>query len=78
MKIRNNPRFVQNSLLLDLATYWRELADTVNNHSDGIIAVSAPSSATANGSPGQIAYDSTHFYVCIANNTWKRVPISTW
>jgi hypothetical protein len=78
VKIRNNPRFVQNSLLFDLATYWRELADTVNNHSDGIIAVSAPSSATDNGSPGQIAYDSTHFYVCIANNTWKRVAIATW
>jgi hypothetical protein len=30
VKIRNNPRFIQNSLLFDLSTYWRELADWIN------------------------------------------------
>ena len=39
---------------------------------------SVPTSATANGSPGQIAYDSSFLYVCTATNTWRRVAISAW
>lgn len=40
--------------------------------------VSAPASATAIGNTGDIAMDSSYFYVCIAPNTWKRVAIATW
>ncbi len=40
--------------------------------------VSAPGSASSNGLVGQIAYDSSYIYVCIAPNTWKRAAISTW
>lgn len=40
--------------------------------------VPAPVGATAYGIPGQIAYDSTHFYVCIATNTWVRGTLATW
>lgn len=39
---------------------------------------SAPGSAGATGSPGQIAWDSGYIYVCVANNTWKRAALSTW
>jgi hypothetical protein len=38
----------------------------------------APVSATAAGTAGQIAYDSTHLYVCIATNTWIRASFATW
>jgi hypothetical protein len=38
--------------------------------------VAAPASATAQGKPGQIAYDATHFYVCVAANTWVRATLA--
>lgn len=40
--------------------------------------VAAPALASSSGTAGQIAYDSSYFYVCISSNTWKRVAISTW
>jgi len=38
----------------------------------------APATATSAGVAGQIAYDSTHIYVCIATNSWIRASASTW
>ena len=40
--------------------------------------VPVPASATSTGAPGQIAYDSSNLYVCVAVDTWKRVAIATW
>ena len=40
--------------------------------------VSAPTTATQIGAAGQIAYDATHFYVCVATNTWVRSTLTTW
>ena len=37
-----------------------------------------PASATANGSTGDIAWDTDYIYICVATNTWKRAAISTW
>jgi hypothetical protein len=38
----------------------------------------APASATATGTLGEIRIDANHIYVCTATNTWKRVAIATW
>lgn len=38
----------------------------------------APATATSPGAPGQVAYDSTHFYVCVAANTWVRATLATF
>jgi hypothetical protein len=43
-----------------------------------LATVAAPSTATSTGIKGQIAYDATHFYVCIATNTWVRASLATW
>ena len=40
--------------------------------------VSAPASAGATGTAGQIAYDATHIYVCVTTNTWVRADLTTW
>lgn len=40
--------------------------------------VDAPATATSTGTPGQVAYDATHFYVCVATNTWVRTTLSTF
>lgn len=37
-----------------------------------------PASATATGRKGDNAFDSNYFYVCVATNTWKRTPLTTW
>ena len=42
------------------------------------IAPKTPTSATDIGTTGQIAWDSSYMYVCIATNTWKRAAITTW
>jgi hypothetical protein len=42
------------------------------------IIVAAPASATAAGKPGQIAYDATHIYVCVATNVWVRATLATF
>jgi hypothetical protein len=40
--------------------------------------VSVPATATSSGTAGQIAYDTSFLYVCVATNTWRRVAIGTW
>lgn len=47
-------------------------------NADVVGRVSAPSTAGSSGVAGQVAYDSSYFYVCTATNTWKRVAIATW
>jgi len=39
---------------------------------------SVPASATSVGEVGDIAQDGSFLYVCIANNSWKRVAIAAW
>jgi len=43
----------------------------------GPVAVPVPANATAPGFVGQIAYDGTHVYHCVAVNTWVRVARDT-
>lgn len=80
MKIRSNPLFPSTGKELSqaLGVYWRELATEVNKHSQGIVAVSAPASATSPGTPGQIAYDANYIYLCVETDTWKRASLATW
>lgn len=38
----------------------------------------APASASATGTTGEIRVTSTHAYYCVATNTWVRTALSTW
>lgn len=38
----------------------------------------APTSATATGTVGEIRVTATHIYVCTATNTWVRTALTTW
>lgn len=38
----------------------------------------APATSTSTGRKGDNAFDNNYFYVCVATNTWKRVPLETW
>jgi len=37
-----------------------------------------PSGPDATGTAGQTAWDQNYIYRCVATNTWKRIPLSTW
>lgn len=37
-----------------------------------------PLSSSDTGQPGQVAYDGSYFYVCVALDTWARATLSTW
>ena len=41
-------------------------------------ATGTPASATATGTAGDMAWDASYIYVCIATNTWKRTALTTW
>ena len=40
--------------------------------------VAPPLTGTSPGVAGNIAYDATHFYVCVAPNVWVRATFATW
>lgn len=40
--------------------------------------VAVPSTTTSTGRENQIAFNTTHLYVCVATNTWRRCALSTW
>lgn len=50
----------------------------VNDDHIRVRSSQTPASAGASGNAGDIAWDSSYVYVCVAANTWKRVAISTW
>lgn len=37
-----------------------------------------PSSSSDSGSVGDVCYDSSYLYVCVSQNSWRRVPHSSW
>jgi ABC-type proline/glycine betaine transport system permease subunit len=56
--------------------------DAVNSNASildaAALIVAAPALATSAGKAGQIAFDATHFYVCVALNTWVRATLATF
>jgi hypothetical protein len=42
------------------------------------IATRTPSSATDYGTAGEVRWDASYIYICVATNTWKRAAIATW
>lgn len=48
---------------------------------DGNLALTGsyvPDSASADGTAGQVAWDDSHVYICVADNTWKRANLAAW
>jgi hypothetical protein len=40
--------------------------------------VPVPATSSSPGVKGQIAHDANYIYTCVATNSWKRSPLSTW
>lgn len=46
--------------------------------SGGLILIATPPASSGSaGTKGQVAYDSTHLYICVATNTWIRANIQS-
>lgn len=52
--------------------------DLTNKPATAPALASVPASATATGAVGQISFDASYLYVCVATNVWKRVAIAAW
>tara|TARA_R110000824_G_scaffold92217_4_gene223871 strand:+ start:5381 stop:5989 length:609 start_codon:yes stop_codon:yes gene_type:complete len=39
---------------------------------------STPSSASDTGAQGEIRWDANYLYICVATDTWKRIPLDSW
>ncbi len=40
--------------------------------------VDVPASSSSPGVPGDLAWDASYLYLCIALDTWVRSPLETW
>ena len=45
--------------------------DYLDNRTSRVVSV--PETASSTGAVGQIAYNSTHLFVCVGTNTWVKV-----
>ena len=75
--LSKNQQAVQGIPIGRLNNLENRVTDLENNPS-GISWSSVPSSPTSSATAGEIAYDSSYFYVAVATNTWKRTALSTW
>lgn len=65
-----------------LVRWANQLEEKVNTLSTAVNSPTAgqapPSSSKAPGQPGDLAYDHKFLYVCLGNNQWKRLALSTF
>jgi hypothetical protein len=50
----------------------------VNDNTIRVRTARTIATATSTGNAGDIAWDSSYVYVCVATNTWKRAALTTW
>ena len=51
---------------------------TGNLTGDTITTMGVPATSASTGTTGSIAEDADYVYICIATDTWKRIPLSAW
>lgn len=37
-----------------------------------------PATSTSTGSLGQVAFDTSNVYICVAANNWKKIALTSW
>lgn len=67
-----------NNVATKTITVLNLLANSANVRATSIKNTSVPATANATGVAGEVRYNTDHFYVCVATNTWKRTALSTW
>lgn len=60
------------------STTWLDVLGRINTKKLTVESIEVPTTSGSTGITGTITWDSSYLYVCIATNTWKRTPLSTW
>ena len=63
----------------DLYSFYKKENNTISNVSGNFNALNfqpttIPTTKTSAGTKGEITYDENYVYLCVADNTWKRLP----
>lgn len=61
-----------------LSNYYFDGKLDSNNDVFRLRTSKTPSSASDTGNAGDICWDSSYIYVCVATDTWERAAIATW
>lgn len=67
-----------NTSYITAANFLANTAANVAVRATRLLTGVAPANSSSNGTSGDVAYDSSFIYVCVATNTWKRASIVTW
>jgi hypothetical protein len=51
---------------------------SITGNAINIPTIKTPATAADSGTKGDICWDTSYIYVCVATNTWKRTAITTW
>lgn len=57
---------------------FQRISDNLVAQPPLLLETTIPASASADGQPGEYAWDSNYLYLCTAKNTWRRIAHSTW
>lgn len=63
------------SVLSGLNITVTQQADTITV---AFLYASVPADINAAGVKGQVSFDDSFFYVCINNNSWRRMALGSW
>lgn len=57
---------------------WNGTTSMWENTSSRLPNTPPPATSDGSGIAGEVRFDSSHLYVCIATDTWRRVALSNW
>lgn len=57
-------------------SWWTQLVAMVNSPAGQ--AAATPATSSAAGTPGQVSFDASYLYVCVAKNSWKRIALGAF
>lgn len=43
-----------------------------------LLSEETPATSSSPGIKGEVVYDSSYLYICVATDTWRRIPHATW
>lgn len=59
-------------------SWYQWFASKVGKILNAPISSAVPATSGAQGTPGQAAFDANFLYICVAQNTWRRVALTAF
>jgi hypothetical protein len=73
---KKNPKLQGSGITYPTANWMQNVYLAIKSSPE--IPQNVPTSSTSSGTAGQISFDATHIYVCVAPNTWMRATLSSF